>query len=211
MHINKVTPHTNLRNLPRPIRLEVQQGITPRRNALKLPFHLFKPSNSENKLMRLSRPTIYDQHSLIRVLMPRKHLRSRIHQRRATNIIITNMDLRISTIQRQRRPIHLRDRDIPKRRSLKFELITRRLARIILRMPEEVEPSLSLKGRCHSQITRTRPSGIRRIPACSSQVRWTYFEKVGLDFLLRVFLAIDASVFSNRRSIVVRCVAAWMA
>jgi hypothetical protein len=132
VNIDKVASHTELRDLPRSIGLEVQQRVAARSSTLDVALEYLEPGNSKSELMSLSGTAIYYQHSLVCVLVPRENLGSRVDKCGTTKIVVANMNLRIATIQGQRSTIRLRHSDISESRCRNLKLVASRVERVVL-------------------------------------------------------------------------------
>jgi len=115
MNVDEVAANSDLGDLPRAIGLEVEHCVSARSCALHVTLEYFKTSNSNYKLVSLSRTAVYDQYRLVCVLMPREYFGGGVDERRASNVVIAHMRLGIPTVQCERDITHLRNSDVPKR------------------------------------------------------------------------------------------------
>jgi hypothetical protein len=108
MNVYEAATLTNFSDLPRAISLKVQQRVTTRGNALNLALKHLESSDCKNKLMGLARTTIYNQHSLVCILVPREDLSSRVNECRAADVVVADVYFRVAAVKCERGTVGLR-------------------------------------------------------------------------------------------------------
>ena len=208
--VNGAVLHANLCDLPSAIDGEVQDSVSARRNALDIAFKYFEASHGESQLVSLTRSSVNNKHSLVVVFVPCEYLCSGVNERSTANVVVTDMSLGIASVERERSAIHLGNSYVSKSSGLNVKFVGDRIQGVVLGMTNEVEVGGVASGGSDGQRLRAGPGGVGGTSSSCSQVRWANLEEVGLQFLLRVFLAVHTAILSDHSSVVVRCVSTRM-